>query len=88
MSKGYSVFARGRKLYVKIKDVQGRWIQKRTGFSVGFQVEDYELVDLAERVVGQLDDFAVVLAAAAGRGRTAEGDALADRLWAEIGGRL
>ena len=39
MSKGYSVFARGRKLYVKIKDVQGRWIQKRTGFSVGQEAE-------------------------------------------------
>lgn len=45
-------------------------------------------VDLAARVIDQLDDFAVILGAATGRGRTAAGDRLADRLWAQIGARL
>ena len=54
----------------------------------GHAVADYELTDLAERVVGQLDDFAVILGAATGRGRTAAGESLAERLWAQIGGRL
>jgi integrase len=30
-----SIFARGRKLYAKIKDVSGKWQQVATGFSVG-----------------------------------------------------
>jgi integrase len=30
-----SVFARGRKLYAKIRDVNGKWIQVATGFDVG-----------------------------------------------------
>ncbi len=30
-----SVFARGRRLYAKIRDVDGRWVQIATGFPVG-----------------------------------------------------
>lgn len=45
-------------------------------------VDDLELADL---VLEQLDSLDTILATAAGTGRTAEGDALADRLWVELG---
>ncbi len=34
-----SIFARGRKLYAKIKGVDGRWRQKATGYDVGQEAE-------------------------------------------------
>lgn len=51
----------------------------------GRVVADVPTLDLAERLIAELDDYAVILGAALGRGRTAAGDALADRVWAEIG---
>lgn len=40
---------------------------------------------LADRLDEHLGSFAVVLHTALGTGRTAAGDALADRLWVEMG---
>jgi hypothetical protein len=51
----------------------------------GQTVATLPLVDLGARVVAQLDDFATILGAITGRGRTAAGDALAERIAVEIG---
>lgn len=58
--------------------------------AAGRPAADVDVLDVAERLDSHLGSFEVILAAALGRGRTAAGDALAERLWVDlgIGGRL